>query len=79
MPGDNTVTICVAEATLSELVACAQAREEIIIARDKTPVTKLVPTAAPTPKCRPGAMKGKIALDTTFFEPLPDGELAAWR
>lgn len=79
MPGDITVTIRVAKATLSELVARAEAGEEIIIARGKTLVAKLVPITAPAPKRRPGAMKGKIALDDSFFEPLPDGELATWR
>lgn len=78
-PGDITVTIRVAKATLCELVARAEAGEEIIIARDRTPVAKLVPIAAPAPKRRPGVMKDKIALDPSFFEPLPDDEFAAWR
>ncbi|HTZ80579.1 MAG TPA: type II toxin-antitoxin system prevent-host-death family antitoxin [Stellaceae bacterium] len=79
MPGKTTVTIHVAKSTLSQLVARAEAGEEIIIARDKTPVAKLVPLAAHAPKRQAGTMKGKIALDAAFFEPLPEDELAAWQ
>jgi prevent-host-death family protein len=71
----RTVTIHVAKTTLSQLVARAEAGEEIVIARDKTPVAKLVPIAPPKPKRAPGTMKGKIALDPAFFEP---HELRRW-
>ena len=52
----NTVTIHVAKTTLSRLVARVEAGEEIVIARDKTPVAKLVPIAPPKPKRAPGSM-----------------------
>ena len=74
----KTVTIHVAKTTLSQLIARAEAGEEIVIARDKTPVAKLVPIAPKAPKRAPGAMKGKIALDPAFFEPLPEDELRRW-
>jgi prevent-host-death family protein len=74
----KTVTIHVAKTTLSRLVARVEAGEEIVIARDKTPVAKLVPIAPPKPKRVPGSMKGKIALDASFFEALPEDELARW-
>ena len=74
----HTVTIHVAKTTLSRLVARAEAGEEIVIARDKTPVAKLVPIGPPKPKRAPGALKGKIALDPSFFEPLPEDELRRW-
>jgi hypothetical protein len=52
--------------------------EEIIIVRDKTPVAKLVPIAPPKSKRAPASMKGRIALDPSFFEPLPEDELGRW-
>ncbi|HKX09647.1 MAG TPA: type II toxin-antitoxin system prevent-host-death family antitoxin [Stellaceae bacterium] len=74
----KTVTIHVAKTTLSQLVARVEAGEEIVIARDKTPVAKLVPVTMRKPKREPGTMKGKIALDASFFEPLPEDELQRW-
>ena len=47
MPGP--VTIHAAKTHLSALVARAEAGEEIIIARGKTPVAKLVPLHPPHP------------------------------
>lgn len=74
----ETVTIHVAKTTLSRLVARVEAGEEIVIARDQTPVAKLVPIAPPKPKRAPGSIKGRIALDPSFFEPLPEDELGRW-
>ncbi len=74
----KTVTIHVAKTTLSKLVARVEAGEEIVIARDKTPVAKLVPIATKKRKRAPGSMRGRIALDATFFEPLPEDELRRW-
>jgi len=74
----ETVTIHVAKTTLSRLVARVEAGEEIVIARDQTPVAKLVPIAPPKPERAPGSMKGRIALDPSFFEPLPEDELGRW-
>lgn len=74
----ETVTIHKAKTTLSQLVARAEAGEEIVIARGGTPVAKLVPIEPRKPKRVFGSMKGKIALDDSFFEPLPDDELRLW-
>ena len=74
----KTVTIHVAKTTLSQLVARVEAGEEIVIARDKTPVAKLVPIATKKRKRAPGSMRGRIMLDASFFEPLPEDELRRW-
>jgi prevent-host-death family protein len=73
----ETVTVHVAKTNLSQLLARVEAGETIVIARDKTPVAKLVPIA-PKPKPVFGALKGKIHVDDAFFEPLPEEELANW-
>lgn len=74
----ETVTIHRAKTTLSQLIARAEAGEEIVIARGGTPVAKLVPIQPPKAKRRFGAMKGQIALDESFWDPLPDDELRLW-
>jgi prevent-host-death family protein len=74
----TTVTIHAAKTTLSKLIARVEAGEEIIIARDKTPVAKLVAIRQARPKRQPGSMRGQIHLGPEFFDPLPEEELAAW-
>jgi prevent-host-death family protein len=72
-----TVTIHAAKTQLSKLIERAEAGEEVIIARGKTPVIRLVPIA-PAPKRQFGAMKGKVWVGPEFFEPLPEEELRLW-
>lgn len=70
-----------AKTELSELVARAEAGEEIIIARHNKPAVKLVPVNSSSKASRvPGALahlRGKIP-DSFFFDPLPEQELRAW-
>ncbi len=64
-----------AKTRLSQLLAAAERGEEVVIARDGEPVVRLVPIG--TPPLRPvGFVAGTVP--DTFFEPLPDDELAAW-
>ena len=71
------VTIHAAKTNLSRLIARAEAGEEIVIARGRTPVAKIVPIV-PKGKRIFGALRGKIAVGPEFFEPLPPEELDAW-
>ena len=74
----ETVTIHVAKTTLSQLLARVEAGEEIVLARGKEPIAKLVPFhPAPATRCF-GAMRGLIAVGPEFFEPLSEQELAGW-
>lgn len=73
------VTIHKAKTELSKLLKRVEAGEEIIIARGDRPVAKLSPAEPPAKKPRtPGAWKGKFTLPDSFFDPLPEEELAAW-
>ena len=72
------VPIHKAKAELSKLIARACAGEEVVIARGKRPLVRLVPVDRPLPQRKFGSLRGKIHLDKTFFEPLPDAELRAW-
>ena len=72
------VTVHAAKTNLSKLIERACAGEEVIIARGKTPVVRLVPVKATRPRRRFGAMRGRARTTRAFFTPLPPAELAAW-
>ncbi len=66
-----------AKTYLSRLLVRVEAGEEVVIARNGRPVARLV-SCRPQPRPRFGSWKGRIALDDSFFDPLPEDELAAW-
>jgi antitoxin (DNA-binding transcriptional repressor) of toxin-antitoxin stability system len=73
------VTVGEAKTTLSKLLARVEAGEEVVIARGRVPVARLVAVDVPTPqRRRPGRLKGLVSLDSSFFDPLPDDMLDAW-
>ena len=74
---DDIVSVHAAKTHLSQLLARVEAGEVITIARDKTPVAKLVPVV-PKAKREFGVMRGKISIGPEFFEPLPKDELDRW-
>ena len=74
----RTVTIHVAKTNLSRLIEQVEAGEEVVIARGKTPVVRLVPVGAPASRRKFGAMQGKARTTRAFFEPLPEAEIAEW-
>jgi prevent-host-death family protein len=74
----TTVSVHEAKTHLSKLIEKVLAGEEIVIARNKEPVVRLVREAPPKKKRLLGAMKGEFELSDAFFEPLPDEELRAW-
>ena len=73
----SVVNVHEAKTHLSRLLAQVEAGEEIIIARNGTPVARLV-RCKKRGKRQPGTWKGLIELDDSFFDPLPEEELAAW-
>ena len=74
---DEAISIHAAKTHLSRLIARAEAGEEIIIARGRKPVVKLV-ALAPKPKRVFGSMKGQFTVGPEFFEPMSEEELALW-
>jgi prevent-host-death family protein len=66
-----------AKTNLSKLIAAALEGDEVVIARGNVPAVRLVPVA-PRGKRRFGALKGKIAIDARFDEPLPEDEISGW-
>ena len=71
-----------AKTQLSKLIAAALAGEDVVIARGSEPLVRLTPIegrSQPAPgKRKFGALKGKIAFSDSFFDPLPNDELALW-
>lgn len=71
------VTIHQAKTQLSRLIAQAMVGEEVVIAKGAMPKVRLTPVS-PVKQRQFGALKGVVSLDNSFFEPLPEDELAAW-
>jgi prevent-host-death family protein len=63
-----------AKTHLSRLLDKAHAGEEIVLSKAGKPYARLMPLE--TPKRKLGFIKGHV--DSSFFDALPDGELAAW-
>jgi len=74
----TVVSVHEAKTHLSRLIEKVLAGEEVVIARNNRPVARLVREAPPKKKPLLGALKGQIVFDESFFDPLPEDELAAW-
>jgi len=74
----TTYTIHAAKTHLSRLIEEACGGEEIVIARGKEPLVRLVPLVQQPHGRVFGAMRGRAAVTDAFFEPLPTEELDAW-
>jgi prevent-host-death family protein len=55
----------------------AQGREIEVTNRNRV-VARIVPAAPPKKKPLLGALKGQVVFDGSFFDPLPEEELARW-
>lgn len=73
----TVVTVADAKTHLSRLIAEAEAGGDVVIARGTKQVVRLVPVERKGCR-RPGTLKGKIAWDERFWDPLPEDELRLW-
>ena len=73
----TTVNVHQAKTQLSRLLARVENGEEVVIARNGTPVARLI-SVTKHGKPRFGSWKDRITVDDSFLEPLPEEELAAW-
>jgi prevent-host-death family protein len=71
------VTIHTAKTSLSRLLARVEAGEEILLARGKQPIAKLVPFRPPARMRKFGALKDSVTVSEGFFDPLPEQELGS--
>lgn len=67
----KTVNIHEAKTHLSRLIEEVAAGNEVIIARNRRPVARLVPIAPRLLARRPGQWRGKVWIGTDFDDPLP--------
>ncbi|MBC7986720.1 MAG: type II toxin-antitoxin system Phd/YefM family antitoxin [Sphingomonadaceae bacterium] len=81
----TTVTIHQAKTHLSRLLAAVEAGQEIVIARGKNEIAKIVPLKPVTKKKRELgwlahelSSPGKDPLEDGFWDPLPEEDLALW-
>lgn len=74
----ETITIHKAKTELSRLIERACRGEEIVIARGKKPVVRLVAIEDVQRQRKPGILRGKLKVGPEFFEPLPKDELDGW-
>ncbi|NKK75911.1 type II toxin-antitoxin system Phd/YefM family antitoxin [Rhizobium leguminosarum] len=71
------VTIHAAKTNLSKLIDAALSGEQVVIAKGRKPVVKIIPIVQSSFKI--GLLKGQIIGNgPDFFEPTDQGELAAW-
>jgi prevent-host-death family protein len=61
-----------AKTRLSELVAAAEAGQEVLIARDGVPAVRLVPVHVVHAPVRLGVLAGQIEIGEDFDDPLPE-------
>jgi antitoxin (DNA-binding transcriptional repressor) of toxin-antitoxin stability system len=71
-------TVHQAKTQLSKLIRKACAGDEVIIARGKDPVVKLVSLISTKKKRVPGRLKGKIRYSADAFKPMTKKELRDW-
>ena len=75
----TTVTVHYAKTHLSKLIAAAERGEEVVIPRRDKPAVRIVPFEPAVKADRqPGRLKGLVAMDDRFFEPLSEDELRLW-
>ena len=72
------VSVAEAKAKLSQLLAAADAGEEVIIARNGVPAARIMPVTGKG--LRLGILKGVVSPDSVpdFCEPMTEDELAEW-
>jgi len=70
------VTIHAAKTNLSKLIEAAQAGEEVVIAKGKVPVAKLVPVEKK--RFRFGGLEHLAGTAPDFLEPMSEEDLLLW-
>lgn len=73
-----TVNMQDAKTRLSQLVARAEAGEEIVLARAGRPAVRLIPVAPTHPVRGYGSAPELAAWVDAILEPLPEAELTLW-
>ena len=71
-------TVHQAKTNLSKLLEEAENGKEVVIARGKTPVARLVAIGSAQKRRKPGKYKHLIKIHPSFYEPMRKQELKDW-
>jgi antitoxin (DNA-binding transcriptional repressor) of toxin-antitoxin stability system len=74
----ETVSVHYAKTNLSRLIEQALQGREVVIARGKEPVVRLVPLRRPRPERKFGALRGRARVTAAFFQPMTAREIKRW-
>ncbi len=71
-------TVHQAKTQLSQLIEQALGGREVVIARGKMPVARLVAIDAARKRPAPGRFQGKMTIHPSFYDPMSPKELKEW-
>ena len=71
-------TVHQAKTNLSRLLEEAEKGKEVVIARGRTPVAKLVAIGRGQKRRAPGKFKGQFSIKPSAFDPMTPAELKEW-
>ncbi|MFZ3211896.1 MAG: type II toxin-antitoxin system prevent-host-death family antitoxin [Terriglobales bacterium] len=71
-------TVHQAKTNLSRLIREAENGKEVVIARGRKPVAKLVAIAPARKRRVPGKLRGSLWMKPTGFDPMTPAELKEW-
>ena len=76
----STYKMAYAKTHLATLIRGALAGDEIVIAKDETPLVRLVPVGkeGPANKRTGGDLEGRVSLPDAFFAPMSDEDATEW-
>ena len=78
MTAQNFINVHDAKTHFSKLLERAHTGQEIILSKAGKPYARLMPLAPVVAQRRPGRLVQLGSVESAFFHPLPDDELAAW-
>ena len=78
MAAQLIVNVHEAKTHFSKLLERAHTGQEIILAKAGKPYARLMPLASTASKRLAGRLSALGLIESAFFEPLPEAELAAW-
>ena len=78
MAAQLIVNVHEAKTHFSKLLERAHTGQEIILAKAGKPYARLMPLASAASKRLAGRLSALGPIESAFFEPLPEAELAAW-
>ncbi len=66
------INIHEAKTHFSQILNRVSSGEDVVIAKAGKPIARIVPIKGEGKKRKPGSAKGRVMIEDSFFEPLPD-------